>query len=177
MQFRTTVPPIALLPATTAHLDALERDRDAFGALIGSAVPDGWPEFPESIGFTRDRLAAHPDEADWWMHFFLLPGSGELVGSGGFVGPPRDGTVEIGYEIAPAYRGRRLGVGAAAAHERRALFRLSRPPVAVMPESEATGSTLPRSVAFRPGVSSEQRERTSAAAPETWGAAIEVPLQ
>lgn len=115
MQFRTTVPPITLLPATTAHLEALEGDRDAFGALLGSAVPDGWPQFPESVGFTRDRLAAHPDEAGWWMHFFLLPESGALVGSGGFVGPPRDGTVEIGYEIAPAYRGRRLGVGAAAA--------------------------------------------------------------
>jgi ribosomal-protein-alanine N-acetyltransferase len=102
-----------LLPATIEHLLALQSDRTAFGRLIGSPVPEGWPEFPESIGFTLDRLRAHPDEADWWMHFFL---SGDaLVGSGGFVGPPQDGVVEIGYELAPAFRGKGLGTAAAGA--------------------------------------------------------------
>ena len=47
------------------------------------------------------------------MHLFFDAESGALVGSGGFVGPPADGTVEIGYEIAPAFRG--LGYGSAAA--------------------------------------------------------------
>lgn len=47
------------------------------------------------------------------MHFFLL--NGLLVGSGGFVGRPRDGEVEIGYEIAPGYRRRHYGTAAAAA--------------------------------------------------------------
>ena len=56
------------------------------------------PEFPESIELTLDRLRSHPYEADWWMHFFLDGGS--LVGSDGYVGQPRDGVVEIGYEIA-----------------------------------------------------------------------------
>jgi ribosomal-protein-alanine N-acetyltransferase len=102
-----------LLPATIQHLVALQSDRKAFGRLIGSPVPEGWPEFPESIGFTLDRLREHPDEGDWWMHFFV---SGEaLVGSGGFVGPPQDGVVEIGYELAPAFRGHGLGTAAARA--------------------------------------------------------------
>jgi len=120
MKFRTTVPPVALLPATLQHLEAFERDRDEFGRLIGSPVPDGWPQFPESIGFTRERLAAHPEEAGWWMFFFLEPESGTLLGSGGFAGPPRDRVVEFGYEIAPEFRGRRFGVGAAAAMLHRA---------------------------------------------------------
>ena len=85
----------------------------AFGRLIGSTVPEGWPEFPESIVFTLDRLRDHPNDADWWMHFFV---SGDaLVGSGGFVGPPQDGVVEIGYELAPAFRGKGLGTAAARA--------------------------------------------------------------
>jgi [ribosomal protein S5]-alanine N-acetyltransferase len=48
---------------------------------------------------TLDRLRSHPREADWWAHFFLDGGS--LVGSGGYVGRPREGVVEIGDEIAP----------------------------------------------------------------------------
>jgi [ribosomal protein S5]-alanine N-acetyltransferase len=104
---------VDLLPATVEQLEALQSDPTAFGRLICSPVPEGWPEFPESIAFTVDRLREHPDEGDWWMHFFL---SGDvLIGSGGFVGPPEDGSVEIGYEIAPAFRGRRLGAAAAKA--------------------------------------------------------------
>jgi [ribosomal protein S5]-alanine N-acetyltransferase len=105
-----------LLPATLEHLLALQTDPTAFGRLIGSPVPEGWPEFPEAIGFTLDRLREHPDEGDWWMHFFVS--ADVLVGSGGFVGPPQDGVVEIGYELAPAFRG--TGLGTAAARKARA---------------------------------------------------------
>jgi RimJ/RimL family protein N-acetyltransferase len=104
---------VRLLPATVEHLVTLQSDPSAFGRLIGSAVPEGWPEFPESIGFTLDRLREHPDEGDWWMHFFVSQDA--LIGSGGFVGPPQDGVVEIGYELAPAFRGKGLGTAAAGA--------------------------------------------------------------
>jgi ribosomal-protein-alanine N-acetyltransferase len=106
-------PHVQLLPATTTHLEALRDDRASLGRLLGSPVPDGWPEFPEAVDFTLARLAEHPDQAAWWMHFFLS--DGVLVGSGGYVGPPRDGVVEFGYEIAPQYRGRGLGRAAARA--------------------------------------------------------------
>jgi RimJ/RimL family protein N-acetyltransferase len=77
-------------------------------------VPDGWPEFGESIEFTIDTLREKPREGGWWLHFFL-DGDGTLVGSGGFVGPPDDGVVEIGYEIAPGLRGRGHATAAARA--------------------------------------------------------------
>jgi RimJ/RimL family protein N-acetyltransferase len=102
---------VTLIPATVELLHALHTDRAAFGTIIGSPVPDGWPEFPESIEFTSAKLREKPDEHDWWMHFFLA--DGVLVGSGGFVGPPIDGTAEFGYEIAPEFR--RQGLGRAAA--------------------------------------------------------------
>ncbi|ULE35579.1 N-acetyltransferase [Mycobacterium sp. IDR2000157661] len=60
-----------MVPATVEYLQALQSDPAGFGLLIGSAVPAGWPEFGESIGFSIDRLRDHPDEADWWMHFSL----------------------------------------------------------------------------------------------------------
>lgn len=111
----TEAPDVIVLPATVEHLTTLLEDREAFGELIGCAVPDGWPEFPESIDFTIDKLTRHPHEAGWWMHFFLADGGAVLVGSGGFTGPPRDGVVEIGYQIAPEFRERGLATAAARA--------------------------------------------------------------
>ena len=102
-----------MIPATVQHLEALQVEPEAFAALIGSPVPAGWPEFPEAVDFTLATLRDRPHEHQWWMHFFLA--DGVLVGSGGFVGPPSDGTVEIGYEIAPAFRGRGYATAAARA--------------------------------------------------------------
>lgn len=107
------IPLVDLQAATVADLTLLATDRGAFAQRMGSPAPGGWPEFPEAIGFTIDRLTSHPHEADWWMHYFLL--NGLLIGSGGYVGRPKKGVVEIGYEIAPGFRERRLGLGAASA--------------------------------------------------------------
>lgn len=94
-----------IVPATAAHLDAYLRAPAALADLLGSPLPDGWPEFPEAVPHTRAVLRAHPEQAAWWMYLFLDE-DGRLVGSGGFAGPPADRTVEIGYEIAPAFRRR-----------------------------------------------------------------------
>jgi [ribosomal protein S5]-alanine N-acetyltransferase len=113
---------VCLLPATEPLLIALTDDRARFGELIGSAVPDGWPEFPEAVGFTLEYLenASDADRA-WSMQFFVEPATGQLLGSGGFAAPPAEGTVEIGYEIAPEFRGLGLGTAATRALVDRAL--------------------------------------------------------
>jgi ribosomal-protein-alanine N-acetyltransferase len=97
-------------------LHALNEDRALFCDLIGSPVPDGWPEFPEAIDFTLDHLRTAP-EADhaWSMQFFVDPVTGSLLGSGGYASRPLDRVIEIGYEIAPAFRGRGYGTAAARA--------------------------------------------------------------
>lgn len=100
-------------PVTLAQLEAYARDPDQFATLIGSPVPDGWPEFPEGLEYTAATFREHPEQAGWWMHLFF--DEDRLVGSGGFVGPPDDGVVEIGYEIAPECRGRGYATAAARA--------------------------------------------------------------
>jgi [ribosomal protein S5]-alanine N-acetyltransferase len=107
------IPPVEVVAASVADLTLLATDRLGFARRMGSPAPSGWPEFPEAIPYTIDRLVSHPQEAEWWMHFFFV--NGLLVGSGGFVGRPRHGSVEIGYEIAPGFRHRHFGTGAAAA--------------------------------------------------------------
>ncbi len=67
--------------------------------------------------------------------------------------------------------------GGAGWQERTALLTLSLPPVTVTPESAGMGSTLLRSVLLSCAVLRLQLERTSAAAPETCGVAMEVPLK
>lgn len=109
----TLIPTVEVVPATAADLTVLATDRSGFARRVGSPAPGGWPEFPEAIGFTIDRLTTHPQEGEWWMHFFFV--NGLLVGSGGFVGRPRHGQVEIGYEIAPGFRRKHYATGAASA--------------------------------------------------------------
>lgn len=108
-----SIPKVDLKAATIPDLTLLVTDRAAFAVRMGSPAPGGWPQFPEAIPFTIDRLATHLHESDWWMHYFLV--NGLIVGSGGFVGKPRKGVVEIGYEIAPRFQGRGYGLGAASA--------------------------------------------------------------
>ena len=109
-------PQVGLVPATVPLLTALNEDRIVFGELIGSPVPDGWPEFPEAIGFTLEHLRKAP-EADraWSMQFFVDRATSRLLGSGGFATPPVEGTVEIGYEVAPKFRGQGWGTASARA--------------------------------------------------------------
>lgn len=118
----TSGPQVRLVPATVELLTALDEDRDAFGALLGSPAPDGWPEFPEAIGFTLEHLQTAPEsDRAWSMQFFVDAASGRLLGSGGYAAPPVDRTVEIGYEIAPEFRGQGFGSAAARALVERAV--------------------------------------------------------
>ena len=110
------MPQIRLVRATVPLLTALDADRERFGELIGSPAPDGWPEFPEAVAFTLEHLRdAATDDHPWTMQFFVDTATGQLVGSGGFAAPPANGAVEIGYEVAPAFRGQGYGTAAARA--------------------------------------------------------------
>ncbi len=114
-------PDVHLVPATIPLLDALVNDPGTFEELVGSPRPEGWPEFPESIPFTREFLAkAEPEDRPWSMQLFVDAATQTLVGSGGFAAPPADRCVEIGYEVAPEFRGRGFGSAAARALVERA---------------------------------------------------------
>jgi [ribosomal protein S5]-alanine N-acetyltransferase len=79
---------------------------DSLASVLGVGIPAGWPEYPWIFEFTLETLQEHPGQAGWWMYYFLDLEAGVLIGSGGYKGPPKDGAVEVGYEIAPGFRGR-----------------------------------------------------------------------
>jgi RimJ/RimL family protein N-acetyltransferase len=105
---------LALLTAAIAGGSALE-------ALLDVSVADGWEGFPEALPILRSSYEANPEGHCWGSLFFIEPEVRTLVGFGGFKGPPSfDAAVEVGYAIAPAFRGRGLATDAVAQMVQRA---------------------------------------------------------
>ncbi len=100
-----------LIPATVDLARAEIRDRGVFERLLGATVPDNWP--PESLADALPQflasLEASPDCVGWFSWYGLAADTGAavpvLMASGGFRGPPENGTVEIGYSILPQFEG------------------------------------------------------------------------
>ncbi|MBA3340127.1 MAG: GNAT family N-acetyltransferase [Geodermatophilaceae bacterium] len=98
---------LGLLDAAIAGPALLERE-------VGGEVAQGWNVFPEELRLTREAVAADPQSTSWGPRLFVLDVPHVVVGWGGFKGSPRNGVVELGYAVAPAWQGR--GVGTAAVH-------------------------------------------------------------
>ena len=101
MRLRLVTPDLALL-------DALVDD----AAAAGLEVAEGWDVFPDSLPRVREALAADPASARGGTRLCVAGEPPTVVGWGGFKGAPRDGVVELGYAVAPAWRGR--GIASAA---------------------------------------------------------------
>jgi ribosomal-protein-alanine N-acetyltransferase len=103
---------IRLVRADLRLMDAALAGDRALAEALGHDVVTGWVTFTGALRPTRDALAANPGGADWGARFFVAGDPPELVGWGGFKGPPKDGVVELGYEIAATRRGRGLATAA-----------------------------------------------------------------
>ena len=103
---------IRLVRADVSLLDAALQGDDALARALGIEVVLGWVSFTEALLPTRDAVAAAPGRVEWGARFFVAGDPPELVGWGGFKGPPEDGVVELGYEIAEARQGAGLATAA-----------------------------------------------------------------
>jgi ribosomal-protein-alanine N-acetyltransferase len=107
-------PVIRLVTPDLALLDAALAGRQALADALGCQVAEGWEVFPGALRATREAAVAHPDSWRWGTRLFVLDEPETVVGWGGFKGPPRDGAVELGYAIAPAWERRGLATAAVA---------------------------------------------------------------
>ena len=102
---------LRLIPTTVALARAEISNRGEFARLLEATVPDNWP--PESIADALPLflgwLESAPD-CGWFGWYALAASEGSaapvLVGSGGFMGPPKNGTVDIGYSVLTQFQGR-----------------------------------------------------------------------
>ena len=99
-----------LTPMTLPHVEAELQGPSALGLLLGAAVPDGWPpgEYDaDALKFFEERLREGGAAVEGWYGWYaVLREENVLVAAGGYVGPPVDGVVEIGYSVVDAYQGR-----------------------------------------------------------------------
>jgi RimJ/RimL family protein N-acetyltransferase len=106
--------PLALVDGSFELLDAAIEDPSRLARLLEATLASGWEGFPESLPGLRSSYAKGSVEGGWGTVLFLLRDPRTLVGLGGYKGPPSaEGNVEIGYAIAPAFRGRGFATSAA----------------------------------------------------------------
>jgi len=103
---------IRLVRADLHLMDAALASDDALAAVPSHDVVAGWATFTAALQTTRDEIATNTSGARWGTRFFVAGDPPELAGWGDFKGPPADGIVELGYEIAEAPRGRGLATAA-----------------------------------------------------------------
>jgi RimJ/RimL family protein N-acetyltransferase len=102
-----------LVPPDLALLDSALAGDENLAEALGHDVVPGWVTFTEALQPTRDALAARGGDTRWGARFFVTGDPAELVGWGGFKGPPdEEGVVELGYEIAESRSGRGLATEA-----------------------------------------------------------------
>ena len=103
---------VTLVRAKLHLMGAALAGDEVLAEALGHRVVTGWVTFTEALGPTRDAIAADPSGSAWGTRFFVAGDPPELVGWGGFKAPPRDGVVELGYEIAESRWGRGLATAA-----------------------------------------------------------------
>jgi RimJ/RimL family protein N-acetyltransferase len=103
---------IRLVRPQLDHLDAALAGDPELAQALGVNVVPGWASFTEALRQTRDAVAVDPSRTEWGTRLFVAGEPAELVGWGGFKGPPDDGVVEVGYEIAESRRNRGLATDA-----------------------------------------------------------------
>ncbi len=97
---------LRLIPATVELARAELEDRSTFAALLQAAIPPNWPPetLVDALPWFLHQLETQPDHAGWLAWYGLLVDPPLLVASGGFMGPPRDGIVEVGYAVLPQFQ-------------------------------------------------------------------------
>lgn len=103
---------LRLVRADLRLMDAALAGDEALAGALGHAVVPGWVTFTDALRPTRDAVADDPRRSAWGTRLFVAGDPPELVGWGGFKGPPKDGIVELGYEIAESRRMRGLATAA-----------------------------------------------------------------
>jgi RimJ/RimL family protein N-acetyltransferase len=102
------VPEIRFVPLSPETMTALidgdlaAASRTAGIELSPYLLTEGW-----LWRIRRDQIAADPASADWVVRAAGDVATGQVVGHGGFHGPPDDeGTVEVAYSVDPVWRRR-----------------------------------------------------------------------
>ena len=106
---------LTLIASTLEHIRTELDTPERLATLLDASVSCAWPsgEYDrDAMEFFRDRFEEGGKAVEGWYGWYALCGSEtagpkDLVGAGGYFGPPSvENTVEIGYSILPAFQRR-----------------------------------------------------------------------
>jgi hypothetical protein len=80
---------IRLIRADVELPDAALASDSSLAKALDHEVVAGWATFRKALEVTRDALIAEPSGSAWGTRFFVAVDPPELVGWGGFKGPPK----------------------------------------------------------------------------------------
>lgn len=101
---------LRLVPCDAQLLKMAIKGNKQLSEFLGVSLADHWTQFGVgALQYALDQILARPWELGWWTYFPIHKLDNMLIGSGGYKGSPtEEGTVELGYEIAPGYCNRGL---------------------------------------------------------------------
>jgi [ribosomal protein S5]-alanine N-acetyltransferase len=101
---------LLLIPCDTETLRSAIAGNETLAKKLNVKVQENWTEFGvDALRYSLTKISESQDEKTWWTYFPIHKQENKLIGSGGYKGQPTpDGTVELGYEIAPGFRNRGL---------------------------------------------------------------------
>src|SRR5256885_12815757 len=108
---------LQLLHCTLDHLAMLVAGTSEFERAFGLRVAEGYLEFAGALEFSLRQMQTALEGAAWWSPWlFVHLDQCAVIGLGGFKGPPdTQGILEVGYSIAPGYRGQGFATEATSA--------------------------------------------------------------
>lgn len=97
---------LRFINSTPEILNKILEGNDALAAYLDIKVPEKWTEFGDGpFKYVIKHIKKDPDSAPWWNWLPVLSDENLLIGNCGYKGRPKDGMVEIGYEVIPEFRG------------------------------------------------------------------------
>jgi RimJ/RimL family protein N-acetyltransferase len=96
---------LMLINATPAIMEGILKGGNTLQDMLDIKIPDEWTEFGDApFTYALEKIQADPSSTIWWSWLPILISENILIGNSGYKGPPIDGVVEIGYEVARDYR-------------------------------------------------------------------------
>ncbi|HVQ22202.1 MAG TPA: GNAT family N-acetyltransferase [Candidatus Saccharimonadia bacterium] len=96
---------LELRPLAAAAAGALLDDRPTAARLIGASIPPTWPQ-DDLLDVMPMQAATGPGDERFGIWLIIERATNAIVGDVGFLGPPEDGIVELGFSVVPDQRRR-----------------------------------------------------------------------
>lgn len=96
---------LILVNSTRELLEGILKGENVIAEMLDIRMANPWSEFgPAPFEYALNKIKDTPSDSVCWSWLPILVSENTLIGNCGYKGPPVDGAVEIGYEVAVAYR-------------------------------------------------------------------------